>query len=326
MENKKFTQNLAQEDLIAYNCHLIDKKNKSSIMIPLLGVFMAGMGVYSLFQEGNNVVSSIIYIVLGLFALFFLKKIMAKIQKRSVRKHITNNFSKVDMEVTVLDEGIRFEILEDEEETKTENKEETKELTNDELREIERYSEDTKEVKEEVKEDYIPIEIPANYGGVYDGFSNNENYLVDISKKGIYITVNSVKTKVDIVSMSEEKIVVMFNGLECILVKKEINDPNSLLKLISNDESIYVNLGKIADEGEEPKQEEKQEEPVVNALTIPWGGMVTVEEEEEYIFINMLGYESMIIKKASCEEIDEVIECIKEKLQDEKKYIIKEKK
>ena len=32
MENKKFTQNLVQEDLIAYNCHLIDKKNKSSII------------------------------------------------------------------------------------------------------------------------------------------------------------------------------------------------------------------------------------------------------------------------------------------------------
>ena len=78
---------------------------------------------------------------------------------------------------------------------------------------------------------------------------------------------------------------------------------------------------------ETPKQEETvEEEKIANALTIPWGGMVKVEEEENYIFINMLGYEAMIMKKSDCEEIEEVIEYIKEKLGDEKKYIVVENK
>ena len=332
MENKKFKQNLNQEDLIAYNYHLIDQKNKTSIMIPLLGLFMAGMGVFSLFQEDNNIVSSIIYIVLGLFAFFFLKKIMAAIQKKSVRKHITNNFSKVEMEVSILEEGIRFEIIDDEEEIEEKK---TEELSNDELRELERYHEEekiegkTEEKKEEevIEEDYIPVELPENFEGVYEGIFNNENYLIDISKKGIYITVNDNKEKIEIVAIEEESIKVNFKETECVLIKKEIKDPNSLLKFISSDESIYVNLGKVAQEGETPKQEETvEEEKIANALTIPWGGMAKVEEEENYIFINMLGYEAMIMKKSDCEEIEEVIEYIKEKLGDEKKYIVVENK
>lgn len=330
MENKKFTQNLNQEDLIAYNCHLIDKKNKSSILMPILGVFMAGLGVYSLFQEGNNVVSSIIYIVLGLFTLFFLKKIMSYIQKKSVRKHITNNFSKVDMEVTVLEEGIRFEIIEDEEVSEEkEEVEKTNELSDNELRELERYQDETsnEEVKLEQDEDYVPIDLPLNYGGVYEGYYNNDKYIIDISKKGIYISLYDNKEQVEIITMSEEGIVVKYQNMECTLSKKEINDPNSLLKFISSDESIYVNLGKIAKEGEEPKvEEETTEEPAVNALTIPWNAMVKVEEEPNYIFINMLGYEAMIIKKASCDELESLITHIKEKLQDEKKYEVIENK
>ena len=279
MENKKFTQKLNQEDLIAYNSHLVDKKNKSSIMIPLLGLFTTGMGIYSLFQEGNNIVTSIIYIVLGLFSFFFLKKIMANIQKKSIRKHITKNFVKVDMDVTVLDEGIRFEILDDEEENKTteEVKNETTELSNNELRELEQEEKEVvqAETKEEEKadseEDGISLELPKNFGGVYDGFANNENYLIDISKKGIYLTVNEKKIVAEVVKITEESIEITYEGVECTLIKKEINDPNSLLKLISKDEKVYVNLAKVAEEGETPKvEEEKAEEPVVNALTIPW--------------------------------------------------------
>lgn len=339
MENKKFTQNLNPEDLIAYNCHLIDKKNKSSIMVPLLGIFTTALGIYSLFQEGSNIVTSILYILLGLFVLFFLKKILGKIQKKSVRKQITNNFSKVDMEVTVMEEGIRFEIIDDEKENEEEVEVETKktELSDDELRELDRYGSTTEEVKkeetiEEKKEEvkvednnYTPIELPNNFSGKYEGIFNNDNYSIDISDRGIYISLNGEERKeVEIIKINEESIDIKFMDKECKLFKNEINDPNSLLKMISPDNLIYVNFGKIEEEQKEEETEEVTQTPQANALLIPWGGISQVEEENEYIFINMLGYEAMIIKKSSCEEINEVIEIIKEKLNDPKQYVDKQ--
>ncbi len=335
MEEKKFIQHLDEEDIIAFNSHLIDQKSKYSIMMPLLGLFMTGLGIYGLFnmQNTNEIVGNILYIILGLFMTFVLKRIISYFQKKSVRKQIEKNKNKVDMEVTVHEDGIRFEIIDD----KKEDEKKEDELNDYELREKERYSDEVKEeeIKEDeieeeeiVEEDYIPVELLENYGGVYEGLFDNDTYMLDLSKKGIYITINDNEKKlVEIISQEVEKgIKIKLNETNYTLYKKDIIDPNALLKLISEDESIYVNCAKVAEEGKKPVNEDeiKEEEPKpANALTIPWVAMASVLNVENYIFINMAGYESMIIKKSECDNINEVIDFVKEKLIDPKRYIDK---
>ena len=49
--------------------------------------------------------------------------------------------------------------------------------------------------------------------------------------------------------------------------------------------------------------------------------MSNVEETNEYLFVNVAGYQTMIIRKDACDTIDEVISYIKENLKDHKRYI-----
>lgn len=72
-------------------------------------------------------------------------------------------------------------------------------------------------------------------------------------------------------------------------------------------------------ETEEVKEEEKK--PQNNVLTIPWVGIKTIEDDGTYMYVNMAGYQSMIIKKEECETIDEVVEFCKTKLTKPTHYI-----
>ena len=224
----KFTQELNAEDLIEYNCHLIEQKAKFSLLVPTIGLFVLVMGIVDLFAENPNIVSSILYIFVGLFLMFGFRFVTVALQKKTVRKHIVQNVKKVIMNVRVYNEGIRFEIPEEEVEQEEIVEEEIKEkeLTNDELREIERFSEEEK-VNEEIVE--------------------------------------------------EEKV----------------------------------------------NEEEVKEEPQPNAITVPWGGIVKLENTEKYLYVNMVGYQALFIKKESCENIDELITYAKEKLRDDKRFVEK---
>lgn len=80
-----------------------------------------------------------------------------------------------------------------------------------------------------------------------------------------------------------------------------------------------VDLEESNTETEEVKEEEKK--PQSNVLNIPWVGIKTIEDDGIYMYVNMAGYQSMIIKKEDCETIDEVVEFCKTKLTKPTHYI-----
>lgn len=213
----EFTQELNTEDLIEYNNHLLEKKSKYSLLIPTIGLFVVVMGIVDLFDENPNILSGVLYILVGLFLMFGFRYVTVALQKKTIRKQLINNVRKVVMNVKVYNEGIRFEIPEEEQEE--EKPKEEVELTNDELRELERNN-----IEEEPKVE------------------------------------------------------------------------------------------------EEVKEEEKQQ-PQPNAITVPWGGIVKLEDTEKYLFVNMVGYQALFIKKESCENLEEVITYAKEKLNDSKRFV-----
>lgn len=69
-----------------------------------------------------------------------------------------------------------------------------------------------------------------------------------------------------------------------------------------------------------------EEEKNPNAFTIPWGGITRIDDDGIYMFINMIGYQSLLIKKSECSNIQEVVEYAKEKLLDDPKRYIEIKK
>ena len=54
--------------------------------------------------------------------------------------------------------------------------------------------------------------------------------------------------------------------------------------------------------------------------------MSNVEETKEYLFVNVAGYQTMIIRKDACDNIEEVISYIKENLKDKRRYTYNIKK
>lgn len=67
-------------------------------------------------------------------------------------------------------------------------------------------------------------------------------------------------------------------------------------------------------ETNEETQEQEQQKTQKNILPIPWSAIKSIEDDGKYMFINMAGYQAMIIKKDSCENIEEVVEYCKSKL------------
>ena len=261
MENKKFRQNLEAEDLIAFNYYLVDRKAKSSIFPRLIGLFIFILGCMDIAKENASIPMCLVTMAIGVFGMLGLVPLSTYMQKKSIRKKLTQANSIVPMDVTVYEEGIRFEL------PQTDNYEETQEeisvekadeeLSDNELRELE-YAND--EVVEEAEEPQEQIE----------------------------------EVEAEVVEEETE----------------EVQEPT---------------IAKVEGEREFRSQPKPEENPT-NAFTIPWGGMSNVEETNDYLFVNVAGYQTMIIRKDQCDSIDEVIAYIKENLRDHKRYITNIKK
>lgn len=82
-----------------------------------------------------------------------------------------------------------------------------------------------------------------------------------------------------------------------------------------DDENVEDN-DKIEETNEISESQESQQ----NVFSIPWNGITKIVDDGTYMFINMMGYQAMLIKKSAYENIDEIIAYSKEKLGDPKKY------
>ena len=223
----EFSQELDSNDLLNYNIYRLEKQAKGQLFTKIIGLFIVILGVYSFFQipeEGlktSDIITNCLFIVLGLFFAFAMGPISLALQKRILKKKLTNNYPTVIMNVKVSDEGISFEVLED----------------------------------EQISEADEPSE--------------------------------KIETESEVESTQEEQ----------------------------NNEGIQEN----AEESNEETENKSQ------AFTVPWGGILNVEDNKAYLFINIVGYSPMIIKQSACTNLDEIKEYIKNKLVDQKRYIEKTK-
>ena len=252
MEKTKFRQNLQTEDLIAFNFYLVDRKSKSSIFPRLLGLFIFILGCIDISKEGASIPMCLLTMAIGVFGMLGLVPLSSLMQKRTIRKKLTEANQIVPMDVTVYEEGIRFELpqpdAEEEQPVEEETQEENQELSDNELRELE-YAEDAQESETEDTEE-----------------AQTEEEQLD------------------------EPVVAKLEG------EKQFN-------ALSHSDANPT-----------------------NAFTIPWGGMSNVEETNEYLFVNVAGYQTMIIRKDACDNIEEVISYIKENLKDKRRYTYNIKK
>ena len=247
MEKTKFRQNLQTEDLIAFNCYLVDRKSKSSVFPRLLGLFIFILGCIDISKEGASIPMCLLTMAIGVFGMLGLVPLSSLMQKRTIRKKLTEANQIVPMDVTVYDEGIRFELPQ------------------------EQYEEETQEV--------------INVEKVESELSDNELRELEYASNDVQLETQEVQEEPEEIKEEEEP-----------------------------------SISKI--EGEREFQTQKQaESSALNAFTIPWGGMSNVEETNEYLFVNVAGYQTMIIRKDACDTIDEVISYIKENLKDHKRYI-----
>lgn len=67
-------------------------------------------------------------------------------------------------------------------------------------------------------------------------------------------------------------------------------------------------------ETSEEVQEQEEQKPQKNILPIPWAAIKSIEDDGKYMYINMAGYQALIIKKDSCENIEDIVEYCKSKL------------
>lgn len=120
----------------------------------------------------------------------------------------------------------------------------------------------------------------------------------------------------------------------------EIHTVKPINDVISNEEAReqeYENTDFIDDDTTEELREETEEQEEIEAVqeeqeetenaqkqqnifSIPWNGITKIVDDETYMFINMVGYQAMIIKKSAYEQIEEVVNYSKEKLGDPKRY------
>lgn len=233
----EFSQELDSNDLLNYNIYRLEKQAKGQLFTKIIGLFIVILGVYSFFQipeEGlktSDIITNCLFIVLGLFFAFAMGPISLALQKRILKKKLTNNYPTVIMNVKVSDEGISFEVLED----------------------------------EQISEADEPTE--------------------------------KIETESEVESTQEE----------------QMEEPQENIE--ENNEGIQEN----AEESNEETENKSQ------AFTVPWGGILNVEDNKAYLFINIVGYSPMIIKQSACPNLDEIKEYIKNKLVDQKRYIEKTK-
>lgn len=93
-------------------------------------------------------------------------------------------------------------------------------------------------------------------------------------------------------------------------------------------EELEENKEPLEETFEEPQEETEEvlEEPQEEKFTVPWGGIINIDDDGTYMFVNMVGFQSMLIKKESCPNLDEVKTYILSKLDNPKNYVEKKKK
>lgn len=132
------------------------------------------------------------------------------------------------------------------------------------------------------------------------------------------------KKIIGIYSEVDMHVVVSNEGISFSVPKEdeEINDT------ISEEETILVTKEENDLEINENTEEEENisQEEIDEKFTIPWGGVVNIEDDGRFMFINMVGFQSMLIKKVDCPNIEDVIAYSKQKLGEEKRYRIKKNK
>lgn len=267
MERKKFRQNLVAEDLIAFNFYLVDRKSKTTLFPRILGLFIFILGCIDIAKEGANIPLNLITMAIGVFGMLGLVPLSSYMQKRAIRKKLTAANSVVPMDVTIYEEGIRFELP-------------TEDTVNEAYNEI---------AVEQVEEE-TPVEKTE--------LSDNELRELEYAKDEVVKEVVE-ETEAEVVEEETEEVEII----------EEPTEPE---------------VAKV--EGEREFHKQQQEQAPSNAFTIPWGGMSNVEETNEYIFVNVAGYQTMIIRKDACDTIDEVIQYIKDNLKDVKRYTTNFKK
>lgn len=226
----EFSQDLDSNDLLNYNIYRLEKQAKNQIFTKIVGLFIVILGVYSFFQipeeglKASDIITNCVFIVLGLFFAFAMGPISLAMQKRILRKKLANNYPTVIMNVRVNDDGISFEVPEENQST-----------------------EPTSEKNDEIE---------------------------------------------------------------------ETNEPETTQEQVQ--ENVDENSENVEEESEESNSKSQ-------AFTVPWGGIVNVEDNKAYLFINIVGYSPMIIKQSACPNMEETKEYIKKRLVDQKRYIEKNK-
>ncbi|MCI6716377.1 MAG: hypothetical protein SOZ32_06150 [Bacilli bacterium] len=113
----------------------------------------------------------------------------------------------------------------------------------------------------------------------------------------------------------------------------EIHTVKPIEEVISNEEAReqeYEVAHPVSDDITEELHEETEEQAEIetaqeeqkpqNVFSIPWNGITKIVDDGTYMFINMVGYQAMIIKKSAYEQIEEIVKYSKEKLGDPKRY------
>lgn len=229
-EKASFIQRINRDEMIHFNYYIIESRNKGSLFYKIIGAFIALLGVLGIIQsitEKEFVVSdtiiNVVCILCGVYFAFFLNGLSIKLQKKAVRKKLDDNFKDLVMKVTVNDEGIGFELIDEEQ--------------NEEI--IEGSASEESEESSEMEE------------------TNN------------------------------------------------LSEPEEVEAEVCEETEVETTQGETNNS---------------NVFTIPWGGILRIDDDGDFMFINMVGYTSLLIKKADCPNVDEVVLYAKEKLQDEKRY------
>ncbi len=249
-EKAKFTQRLKRDDLIHFNDYLIDKRSKTSIFPKIMGAFIAILGIIGVVEDFTketkdpfSIVVNILCVIIGVLFIFFMVPFTAKLQKKTIRKKITEDFEDMVMNVIVNDEGIGFEMLEG--------------------------SGEHRDVIDSTADETITEETNQNE-----------------------------------VQMSNEQ-------------ARELEHEEANQETTHEIEDVDA----VIEEENKVEEQEQNTSDYPNIFTIPWGGITRIDDDGEFMFINMVGYQALLIKKSEYEKIDEVVEYAKEKLQDPKRYV-----
>lgn len=172
-----------------------------------------------------------------------------------------------------------------------------------------------KMIRKKISADYpaVPMDVTINEEGITFEIPLEEEEVKEEPKRYDDGDIHTVTPIVDVPSDNEMR--------EEEYHKNDV-DSNERIEETEKVETVDENA-ELQEQEEKDAQETK---PQTNVLPIPWAAIRNIEDDGIYMYINMAGYQSMIIKKSECETIDEVVLYCKEKLSKPTHYIEKTKK